>query len=121
MSHVEVQGGEAMGTAELQALALHAAEAEVVLKAMANRSRLMILCTLHEGEFSVSELNARIPLSQSALSQHLATLRQVRLVDTRRDAQNIYYRLSAPLASEVIAVLHAHYCGAHPVARAQQT
>lgn len=110
-----------MGAAELQRLALHATEAEALLKAMANRSRLMILCTLHEGEFSVSELNARIPLSQSALSQHLATLRRARLVDSRRDAQNIYYRLSESVASAVIAVLHAHYCGARPVGRAPST
>lgn len=105
-----------MGTppVKLQALATHAAEAEALLKAMANRNRLMILCSLHEGEFSVTELNARIPLSQSALSQHLATLRRARLVDTRRDAQNVYYRLSEPLIGAVIAVLHAHYCGAMP-------
>jgi DNA-binding transcriptional ArsR family regulator len=92
-------------------LARHAEDAAALLKALANRNRLMVLCVLHDGELSVSELNQRIPLSQSALSQHLATLRREGLVETRRDAQIIYYRLSASLASSIIALLHAHYCG----------
>lgn len=100
--------------AEALALARHAAAAETLLKAMANRSRLMILCVLHEGEFSVGELNARIPLSQSALSQHLATLRRAGLVTTRRAAQTVYYQLRDAVAGALIAVLHAHFCAGQP-------
>ncbi len=100
---------------DVRALARHAAAAEVVLKAMANRNRLMVLCVLHEGEFSVGELNARIPLSQSALSQHLGTLRRAGLVTTRRDAQTVYYRLCETIAGAVIAVLHAHLCARESV------
>jgi DNA-binding transcriptional ArsR family regulator len=101
---------------DILTLEQHAEAAETLLKAMANRSRLMVLCVLHDGEFSVGELNARIPLSQSALSQHLATLRRAGLVTTRRAAQTVYYRLSDRVASALIAVLHAHFCGQVPAA-----
>lgn len=104
------------GQIDVLTLERHAEAAETLLKAMANRSRLMVLCVLHDGEFSVGELNARIPLSQSALSQHLATLRRAGLVTTRRAAQTVYYRLSDRVASALIAVLHAHFCGQVPVA-----
>ena len=96
---------------DLTALAAHAEDAAALLKAMGNRNRLMVLCTLHEGELSVGELNARIPLSQSALSQHLATLRGAGLVATRRECQTIYYRLGNAAASAVIATLHGLFCG----------
>ena len=101
---------------DILTLERHAEAAEALLKAMANRSRLMVLCVLHDGEFSVGELNARIPLSQSALSQHLATLRRAGLVTTRRAAQTVYYRLSDRVASALITVLHGHFCGRVPAA-----
>ena len=66
-----------------------------LLKAVANGRRLSILCELSEGERSVSRLQDVIGISQSALSQHLARQRRDGLVVTRRDAQNIYYRVSA--------------------------
>ncbi len=65
--------------------------AEHFLKLLANKYRLMVLCELHDGERSVGELQARMDLSQSALSQHLALLREEGLVVTRREAQTIYY------------------------------
>ena len=71
-----------------------AEEAARILRAMANENRLMVLCCLGRGELSVSELLERIPLSQSALSQHLAMLRKEGVVDTRREAQAIYYRVA---------------------------
>lgn len=89
----------------------HAAEATQVLKALANQNRLMILCTLSEGEQSVGELNDRIALSQSALSQHLAVLRRDGLVSTRRESQTIYYELIEGPAAKVIELLHDMYCG----------
>ena len=88
----------------------HASSATALLKALGNPHRLLILCVLADGELSVGELNARIRLSQSALSQHLALMREEGLVATRREAQTIHYRLAAGPAVDVIKVLHRHYC-----------
>lgn len=89
---------------------VHAQEAAQLLKALANEHRLMILCTLVDQELSVGELNARVPLSQSALSQHLAGLREAGLVKTRKEAQTVYYQLAGSEASQIIAVLQSIYC-----------
>ena len=88
----------------------HAADAAGLMKALGNESRLMIMCVLAEGEKSVCDLNKRIDLSQSALSQHLALLRRDGLVTTRRQAQTIYYSLVEGPAQQVIGVLHDIYC-----------
>lgn len=96
------------------AMRQHAESASSLLKAMANPHRLLILCLLGEGEHSVGTLNERIPLSQSALSQHLAVLRADGLVATRREAQTIYYSVQPGPALAVIRSLHAHYCGVKP-------
>jgi len=93
---------------EMQA---HAAEAAGLMKALGNESRLMVLCMLIDGEQSVSDLNDMIPLSQSALSQQLARLRQQGLVKTRRESQAIYYSLADGPADRVINLLHDIYCG----------
>lgn len=91
-------------------MAEHASEAARLLKTIGNEHRLMILCALSEGELSVGALNDRVPLSQSALSQHLAVLREDGLVSTRREAQTIYYQAAKGPALEVIRVLHRLYC-----------
>ena len=88
----------------------HAGDAVQLLKALANEKRLMVLCMLADGERSVGELNAELDLSQSALSQHLAVLRADGLVETRRDAQTIYYTLAAGPAQRIIETLHGIYC-----------
>lgn len=93
-----------------QEMKAHASAASQLLKALANENRLMILCSLTQGEMHVSELNERLDLSQSALSQHLAWLRREELVSTRRDAQTIYYSLQGTKAKEVIEVLQRIYC-----------
>ena len=90
----------------------HAREASRLLRTLGNPNRLMILCLLAEDEMSVGEINARIPLSQSALSQHLAVLRQDGLVTTRRESQSIHYRIVDGNARRVIALLHDLYCPA---------
>jgi ArsR family transcriptional regulator, virulence genes transcriptional regulator len=87
-----------------------AGAAEALLKALANRNRLIILCELLKGERSVTELVSAVGLSQSALSQHLARLRQDALVTTRRDAQTIHYSLSSDRVSRLIALLYELYC-----------
>jgi DNA-binding transcriptional ArsR family regulator len=86
----------------------HAASA--LLKAMANERRLLILCYLAEAERSVGELEELIGISQSALSQHLARLRQDELVDARRSAQNIYYSLAGDQAKAIMVTLHDLFC-----------
>ncbi|MDZ7790507.1 MAG: metalloregulator ArsR/SmtB family transcription factor [Xanthomonadales bacterium] len=87
-----------------------ARNAATLLRALANPARLMLLCSLVEGERSVGELNERIPMSQSALSQHLARLREENLVATRRESQTIHYRIADPMVLELIAPLHRRFC-----------
>lgn len=89
----------------------HAADAARLMNALGNESRLMILCMLSEQERSVGELNEVVPLSQSALSQQLARLRQQGLVKTRRESQTIFYSLVDGPANKVIHLLHDLYCG----------
>ncbi len=92
-------------------MSAHAADATRLLKALANEKRLMILCLLADSERTVGELNAMLDLSQSALSQHLAVLRDDGLVQTRRDAQSVVYSLRSGPAQRVIDLLHKVYCG----------
>lgn len=92
---------------ELYDTASHAVE---LLKAMANEWRLMILCQLSEGEKSVSELQALLGLSQSALSQHLAVLRRERIVRSRKIAQSVSYSLAGDDATRVMQTLHEVFC-----------
>jgi DNA-binding transcriptional ArsR family regulator len=89
----------------------HAVDAAGLMKALGNESRLIILCLLAEGERSVGDLNELVPLSQSALSQQLARLRQQGLVKTRRESQMIFYSLAEGPADRVIHLLHDIYCG----------
>jgi len=84
-------------------------KASAVLKAMSNEARLMILCQLIDTEKSVSELEEMIGLSQSALSQHLAVLRENGLVQTERHGQSIMYSLAGPHPRAIIKVLHKLY------------
>ena len=96
-----------MNMGELQARALRAAG---LLKAMSNPVRLMVLCQLAESEKSVGELEKVAAVSQSALSQHLAVLRERGLVRSRRDGQSIYYTLEGPEAPALLAALYEVYC-----------
>lgn len=99
--------------ADLRAMAAHSDEASRLLRALANPQRLRILCMLVSGELSVGQINERLPeLSQSALSQHLARLREEALVTTRREAQTVWYALPPGPAGAIIATLHGIYCAA---------
>ena len=93
----------------------NAAQAAGLLKQLANENRLWILCQLLEGELSVGELNERVDLSQSALSQHLAKLRQEGLVSTRKQGLNVYYSLGNPAVAKVLETLHSIYCSTQPI------
>ncbi len=88
----------------------HASGAAQLLKALANEQRLMILCQLVQGPRSVGEINAGLPLSQSALSQHLAVLRESGVVTTNRTAQSILYSLPPGVVTRLIGVLHQEFC-----------
>ncbi len=94
----------------LEELQKKAGAAEVMLKAVANRNRLVVLCELLKGERSVGALQDAIGLSQSALSQHLARLRKDDLVATRRELQTIYYSLSSKRVARLIGLLYELYC-----------
>jgi DNA-binding transcriptional ArsR family regulator len=84
--------------------------AEAFIKQLANRNRLMILCVLIDGEVSVGELNAKVPITQSALSQHLAKLREAGFVTTRRESQTIYYKLADPRVEKIMVQLYGLFC-----------
>jgi ArsR family transcriptional regulator, virulence genes transcriptional regulator len=83
----------------------HAGQAADLLKALANEQRLMILCQLSQGPLSVGEINERVPLSQSALSQHLAVLREAGIVATTRAAQSVTYSLPSGVVTRLIDIL----------------
>jgi ArsR family transcriptional regulator, virulence genes transcriptional regulator len=92
-----------------------AGRAARLLRLLGNERRLMILCQLADGELSVGELQPRLgqlqsALSQSALSQHLALLREEGIVATRRNGQTIYYRIVDPAALRIIATLAELFC-----------
>jgi DNA-binding transcriptional ArsR family regulator len=97
---------------DADAMRENADEAAQLLKMLANGQRLRVLCLLVDGELSVGQINELVDLSQSALSQHLAKLREEGLVTTRREAQTIYYQLSSGPAKRIISSLHDIYCGA---------
>jgi DNA-binding transcriptional ArsR family regulator len=97
-------------TTDSAAMATHAAQAAALLKSLAHPARLRVLCRLVEGEAPVPELLALTGLSASALSQHLAVLRNLEVVATRRQAQTLHYRLLEGPALGVLQALHAAYC-----------
>lgn len=93
-----------------KALSEQSTAAASLLSAMANPKRLMILCSLVEGEVPVGVLANQVGLSQSALSQHLSKLRAQKLVKTRRDAQTIYYSSTSESVIKMLETLEDIYC-----------
>ena len=93
-----------------RAIKPHAEKAAVLLKALANEQRLLILCNLLDGPLSVGELNEKVELSQSALSQHLAVLRESKVVVTTRESQSIRYSLPEGVVTRIIGVLYKEFC-----------
>jgi len=98
-------------TMNTQDMLAHAAEAADYLKALANDQRLAILCCLLEGPKSVGQINESIDLSQSALSQHLAVLRDKELVETEKQAQTVYYSVPDGNTRRILSLLHECFCG----------
>ncbi|MDC8830708.1 metalloregulator ArsR/SmtB family transcription factor [Alteromonas sp. chi3] len=87
-----------------------AADAEQFLKQLSNKTRLMVLCSLLEGERSVTELLDSVPVTQPVLSQHLALLREAKLVAPRRAGQTIYYRLADERIRQTMQLLYSFFC-----------
>ncbi len=96
--------------AAMAAVKEHAGEAAALLKALASEQRLLVLCGLLEGPRSVGEINDRVRLSQSALSQHLAVLREAGLVTTERQSQTIRYALAPGPTVRIMEVLYSEFC-----------
>ncbi len=88
-----------------------AAEVAAVLGALANARRLQILCALIEtGEANVGTLVSHVGISQSALSQHLAKMRDEGILGFRRESQTLWYRIVDPRIESLMAELHRLYC-----------
>jgi ArsR family transcriptional regulator, virulence genes transcriptional regulator len=96
---------------DLETFEKQATEVADILRALANERRLMILCKLVEwGEANVTALTEAVGLSQSALSQHLAKMRDEGIVTTRRESQTIWYRIADPRIEQLFALLYELYC-----------
>jgi len=96
---------------EREFLQVGAGKAAALLKAIGNENRLLVLCLLIQtGEMSVGSILEHIPLSQSALSQHLGRMREEGLVAYRRESQTLYYRIANPDVEKIVAVLKSIYC-----------
>ncbi len=88
-----------------------ASRAAAMLRAVGNEHRLLVLCLLIEhGEMTVGALLDQVPLSPSALSQHLAKMRDEGLVAYRREAQTLHYRIENPDVAKLIATLKTLFC-----------
>lgn len=87
-----------------------AENAVAALKLLANPERLLLLCQLSQGEFSVGELEEQLAIHQPTLSQQLGVLRGQGVVATRREGKNIYYSVADPNLLEILAVLYRIYC-----------
>jgi DNA-binding transcriptional ArsR family regulator len=104
---IERSDQSAMAIARMQA---HAGEAAALLRSLGNEQRLMILCQLVEEELGVGALLSRMSLSQSALSQHLAVLRDANLVQARREGLQVFYSIAPGPAKSILSTLHSIYC-----------
>lgn len=97
--------------ASMADLEAKASVAAALLKSLANEKRLMILCRILEhGEMSVMPLAQGVGLSQSALSQHLARMRDDGILATRRDGQNMFYHLADPRVGHILKTLKINFC-----------
>lgn len=91
-------------------MANRAGEVANLLKTLSHPARLMIVCTLVEGEASVGELEEKLDVHQPHLSQHLTVLRGSGIVETRRDGKQIFYRLTEEKAAQLVGALYAIFC-----------
>jgi DNA-binding transcriptional ArsR family regulator len=95
---------------DLTRMAAKAEEAARLLATLAHGKRLLALCHMLRGEVSVGRLAELVDLAPTALSQHLARMRDLHLVETRREGQTIFYRLASPEVAAILETLHRLYC-----------
>ncbi|GAA5317721.1 MAG: metalloregulator ArsR/SmtB family transcription factor [Candidatus Pelagadaptatus aseana] len=95
---------------DLETMQANAAQASALLKSLSNPSRMLVLCALMNREHTVGELEELTGLSQSAISQHMARLRDEGIVATRREAQWIYYSLVDEAVKAILETMHRLYC-----------
>lgn len=95
---------------DIESMQANAGEVAALLKMLSNRNRLLVLCALVTRDHTAGELEALTGLSQPAISQHLAKLRNTHIVTTRKDAQRVIYSLEEPNVRILIETLHAIYC-----------
>lgn len=101
---------EQKGEIDLAQMAQSATRASSLMKTLGHKDRLMILCHLADGEKSVGQIADLLEISQSPLSQHLSRMRKEGLVNTRREAQTIYYSLQSGEAAKIVEVLYELFC-----------
>jgi len=105
-----VSGKQNLTQDEMSTLLTQAAEVSEILKALSHSNRLLILCFLLEGERSVSEIEEFTSIAQATVSQHLTRLRQEKLIASRRDGRQIYYRIVDSKIATLIETLYKLYC-----------
>lgn len=101
---------EAAQQIDLDVLKAAAGRACGLLRALANPDRLLLLCQMTQGEFSVGELESLTGIRQPTLSQQLTVLREEKMVNTRRDGKQIFYSIASQEALAVLQVLYGLYC-----------
>ena len=94
----------------LPELILQSENVSALLKTLAHPARLLLACTLCEGEYSVGELEHKLGIRQPSLSQQLGVLREAGIVETRRDAKQIFYRLTETNTMQLIEAIHRIFC-----------
>lgn len=95
---------------EISKLQAAAGQACALLKVLANPDRLLLLCQMSQGEFSVGELEVLSGVQQPTLSQQLTVLRAENLVSTRREGKQIFYTVASGEAMAVLQLLYQLYC-----------
>lgn len=109
MSEMDIQG-LTIGGDELAFMQEKADSVAELLKTLAHPMRLMLACTLVEGEYSVGALEDKLDIHQPSLSQQLTVLRDAQIVETRREGKQIFYRLTDEKAAQLIGALYSIFC-----------
>lgn len=99
-----------MTESDISQIRSHACHVAGFLKSLANENRLLILCSLLDGEKCVGDINADLDISPSALSQHLAWLREAGMVSSRRQSQTIFYSLADDRVEKTLGLLREMFC-----------
>lgn len=95
---------------DLKTLQSNANSVAEILKALAHETRLRVICAIGDGERSVLDMAEALGVGQSCLSQHLAKMRNLGILDIRRDANMIYYRIKDKRVLALVAALKDNFC-----------